>query len=110
MFVSLFCCLFVWLFCLFDFFLIFFFFFWWGGYFFQYFVVPCGKFGSPHLVKAQQPQEQRYPLLSVYAVFPCVQIMVWLPVFGIFNVRTVVDANDCTRELYGHRKRVLTGN
>ena len=28
--------------------------------------------------KAQQPQEQRYPLLSVCAVFLCVQTMVWL--------------------------------
>ena len=29
-------------------------------------------------------------------------------VFGIFNVRTDVDACDCTRGLYGHRKRVRT--
>ena len=36
--------------------------------------------------------------------------MVWLPLFGIFNVRTHVDACDCTQGLYGHRKRVCTGN
>ena len=30
--------------------------------------------------------------------------MVWLPVFGIFNVHTDVDVCDCTRALYGHRK------
>ena len=30
-----------------------------------YFIVPCGKFGSPYLGKAQQPQEQRYPFLVV---------------------------------------------
>ena len=37
--------------------------------------------------------------------------MVWLPVLGIFNVRTdVVDARDCTLGLYGHRKRVCTGS
>ena len=29
--------------------------------------------------------------------------MVWLPVFGIFNVCTDADACDCTRGLYGHR-------
>ena len=51
---------------------------------------------------------QRYPLLSVCAVFPCVQTMVWLPVFGIVNVRTDVDTYDCTRGLYGHRKRVCS--
>ena len=38
--------------------------------------VSCEKFGSPYLGKAQQPQEQRYPFLSVCAVFPCVQTMV----------------------------------
>ena len=27
---------------------------------FNYFFVPCGKFGSPYLGKAQQPQEQRH--------------------------------------------------
>ena len=63
--------------------------------------------------KAQQPQEQRYPFLSVCAVFSCVQTIVWLPlvpVFGIFNVHTDVDACHCTRGLYGHRKKVCTGS
>ena len=72
------------------------------------FIVPCGKFGSPYLGMEQQPQEQRYPFLSVCVVFWCVQTVVWLPVFGTFNVRTEVVANDCTRGLYGHRKRVCT--
>ena len=40
--------------------------------------------------------------------FSCVQTMVWLPVFGNFNVRTDVDACDCTRGMCGHRKRVRT--
>ena len=44
-----------------------------------------GKFGSPYLGTAQQPQEQRYPYLSVCAVFSCVQTVAWLPLFGIFN-------------------------
>ena len=70
-----------------------------------YFIVPWGKLGSPYLGKAQQPREQRYPLLPVCAVFSCLQTM---PVFGIFNPRTGVDACDCTRELYGHRERVCT--
>ena len=69
-----------------------------------------GKFWSPYLGKAQQqPQEQRYPFLSMHVVFPCVLRMLWLPVFGIFNVRTDADASDCTRGLYGHRKRVDWG-
>ena len=32
--------------------------------------------------------------------------MAWLPVFGIVNVRTDVDACYCTLGLYGHRKRL----
>ena len=36
--------------------------------------------------------------------------MVWLPVFGIFHVRTDVDACDCTRGLYGDRNKVCTGS
>ena len=71
------------------------------------------EFGWPYPGKAQQPQEQRYPFLSVCVVFSCVQTIVWLPlvpVFGIFNVHTDVDACDCTRGLYGHRKKVCTGS
>ena len=56
---------------------------------FQCFFAHCGKFGSPYLGKAQQPQEQRYPFLSVCAVFSCVQTMVW-PVASV-NVRTGID-------------------
>ena len=48
-------------------------------------LVPCGKFELPYLGKAQQPQEQHYPFLSVSAVFLCVQTMVRLPVFGILK-------------------------
>ena len=40
-------------------------------------------------------------------VFSCVQIMAWLPVFGIFNVHTDVDACNCTRGLYRHRESAL---
>ena len=59
-------------------------------------------------VRLQQPQEQRYPLLTVRAVFSCVQTKVGLPMPGVFNVHTDVNACDCTRGLYGHCKRVGT--
>ena len=36
--------------------------------------------------------------------------MVWLTVFGIFNVRTDADVCDSTRRLYGHRKRISAGS
>ena len=53
---------------------------------------------SPYLgVRLQQPQEQRYPFLTVNAVFPRVKTKIWLPVLGIFNVRT--DAYACDRTL-----------
>ena len=61
-------------------------------------------------VKTQQPQEQRYPFLSVRAVFLFVQTTVRLPVFRIFDVPTDADACDCTLGLYGHRKRVSTAS
>ena len=40
--------------------------------------------------RLQQPQEQRYPFLTLHAVFSCVQTKVWLPVLGIFNVRRML--------------------
>ena len=66
--------------------------------------------GNSGRLASDKPQEQRYPILSVCAVFSCVQTMDWLPVFGIFNVHTDDDTCDCTRVLYGHRKRVCTGS
>ena len=74
----------------------------------EYLIVPCGKFGSPYPGKSQQPQEQRYPFLSVCGVFSCVQTMIWLPVSGIVHVRSDADVCDCTRRLCRHRKRVCT--
>ena len=62
----------------------------------------AGNDGSPYLGKAQQPQEQHYPVLSVRVVFLFVQTMVRLPVFGMFNVHTDVDACDFTLGLYLH--------
>ena len=66
---------------------------------------PCGKFRSSFLGKAQQLQEQRYPFLSVCAVSSCVQTMVWLPVFGSFDLYTDEDACHCTWGLHRHSKR-----
>ena len=53
-------------------------------------------------VQLQQTQEQRYPFLAVHAVFLRVQTKGWLKMLEIFNVRTDVNACDCTRGLYGH--------
>ena len=50
-----------------------------------------------HVIRHTSLQEQRYPFLSVCAVFLSDQTMVWLPVFGIFNVHTDVDACDCAQ-------------
>ena len=58
----------------------------------------AGNSGHLTWVRLQQPQEQRYPFLTVHAVFTCVQTKVWLPVLGIFNVWTDVHAHDCTWE------------
>ena len=66
---------------------------------FRYFIVSRGKIGSPYLGKAEQPQEQRYPLCQchVCSIFVRPNNGVWLPVLEGFNVRTDVDARDCTR-------------
>ena len=60
-------------------------------------LIPYRKSGSPYLATA-----------VMCAVFSSVQTMVWLSVFGIVNVRTDVDAFDCTGGLHEHRKRVYT--
>ena len=44
-----------------------------------------GHLSKAYLGKAEQAQGQCYLFLSVCAVFSCVQVMVWLPVWGIFN-------------------------
>ena len=67
-----------------------------------------GNSGRLTWVRLQQPKEQGYLHLLVRAVFSCIQTKVWLPMLGIFNVRTDVNACDCTRGLHGHRKRVCT--
>ena len=65
-----------------------------------------GNLGCLTWVRLQQPQEQCYPFWAVCAVFLCVQIMVCLPVFGIFV--WTVDASNCTWGLYKHWKSIWT--
>ena len=69
-------------------------------FFFLSFIITCRKFGFPYLGRAQQPQVQHYPFPSVRAVFSCVQAMVWLTVFAIFNLHTDVNTCNCSRGLY----------
>ena len=77
---------------------------------FKYFIGHWGNFSHSYLGKAQQLQEQHYPFLSGCAVFSCVQTLLWLPVLGIFNMCTDVDACNCTQGLYRHCKRVCAGS
>ena len=72
---------------------------------FHYSVVPWGKFGSPYLGK----KEHCFPFVPACAIYVGVQTMVWLPVFGIFNMRLTVVACDCTCWLYEHCNKVCTG-
>ena len=83
-----------------------FFCFFWGGVVFLLFLLLLflvlhlslvGNSGRLNWVRLQQPQEQRYPFLTVLTVFSCVQTKVWLPMLGIFYMRTDVYACDCTR-------------
>ena len=67
-----------------------------------------GNLGRLTWERQQQLQEQLYPFLPAFAVFSCVQTIVWLRVFQIFDVCTDVYACDCTWGLYGHHKRVCT--
>ena len=55
-------------------------------------VVELKLCGAVTRVRLRQMQEQRYPFLTVRAVFLCVQTKAWLPVLGIFIVRTDVNA------------------
>ena len=66
----------------------------------------AGSSGSLTWVMLKQLQEQCYLLLPAHAVFSSFQTMVWLPVRGILNVRTDVNASNCPWGLYGHCKRV----
>ena len=61
--------------------------------------IPCRNLGRLTWVRLQQLQEQLalpIPNTTVCAVFTFVQSKVWLPMFGIFNVCTDVNASVCT--------------
>ena len=68
----------------------------------------AGKSGFLTWVRLQQPLERRYPFLTARGIFSCVQTKILLPMLWPFNVRTDVNTCDCTRRLYGQRKRVCT--
>ena len=57
---------------------------------------------SGHKSSATHP----YYWASVCAVFACVQIILWLPVFRVFNACTDVDACTFVQGLYGHHTKV----
>ena len=62
-----------------------------AGFLFLFFSTSLSFVGNArlrYLGKAQQLQKQRYPFVSVCVAFSCVQTMVWLPVFRIFNMHT----------------------
>ena len=75
---------------------------------FHHFINPLRNSGHFTWASLQQPQEQRYPFLTVRAVFLCIQTKVWLPLRGMFNVRTDVKACNWTWGLCGHCKWVCT--
>ena len=75
--------------------------------FFSTSLLLCGKFGSLTWVRHRSCKSSNiYPFLSAFAVFVCVQTMVWLPVFRVLNMCTDVEACDCTWGLHRHRNRV----
>ena len=75
------------------------------GLFKNYAIVSCGKFGSPYPGKAQQPQAQRHPFLSVCAVCLCSNNGVWLLVFVVATCAQML-IHACTRGMYGHRQKI----
>ena len=73
------------------------------------FIQPLGKFGLLSLVKRTAATRAALPFpTSVCSISLCVQTVVWLPGFGVFNVQTDVDACDCTQWLHKHHYRVCT--
>ena len=61
----------------------------------SYFVVPCGKFRSSYLDMATAAATIELSIrFKMSVALSCVQTMISLPVFGIFNVYTDVDACD----------------
>ena len=72
------------------------------------FFLSCRKFRSPYPGKAQRPQEQLYPSLSVRVVFSRVHTTVWVPVFGLgfLTCTQMLMRVTAHRGLCMHRKRV----
>ena len=79
-----------------------------GTTIFLFFFLSCRKFRSPYPGKAQRPQEQLYPSLSVRVVFSRVHTTVWVPVFGLgfLTCTQMLMRVTAHRGLCMHRKRV----
>ena len=80
---------------------------------FVFSILRMGNLARHTRVRLQQLPEQHYPFLPIRcAVFLCVQTMVWMLAFGIFNMRTDVDASNCAGGLCEHSNtnRVCTEN
>ena len=67
-----------------------------------------GKLGSPYLVRHSSCKSNAAQSFIGVCIISCVQTVVCLPVFGIFNMHTDVDACTCTWGLYGHCDRVCS--
>ena len=78
-------------------------------FFFNTSIIAHGKFRSPYLGKATAVAKAMLPIPTcVCSTFICIPTVVWLPILGIFNVYTDVNACDCIQGLCGHCKRICT--
>ena len=68
-----------------------------------------GHLGLPDLGKATAAaRAECYPFLPLCAVLSFVHTMGWLPVSGMFNPCSDVDACSCVQDLCEHHQRVCT--
>ena len=65
-----------------------------------------GKLRSPYLVGHSSCKSSAALSFIGVCSISCVQTVLCLPVFGIFNMHADVDACNCTWGLYGHCDRV----
>ena len=72
--------------------------------------LPAGNFRSPYLGKVHSSRKSSATHAYQRVQCFCVQTMLWLPVFGTWNVSADFGGCDCTRRLHGCRKnkRVCT--
>ena len=82
--------------------------------FFAFLVLPCPwreiQVGCLTCIKRSSRKNSATHSYQCVQYFPVSKRWYGCQCFGIFNVRTDVNDCDCTRGLYGHRKRVCTGS